>query len=261
MSWVGYCSVKSVSLALLSPSVISAAFGPVLNHIPVVPQVGIFRELLVDRRFQAGRVEEVFEIVRIHFLGEVEIWKFMLTGPRRDHRFERTLHSVAGEIIPSIVLSVVEQKLRVLYSKNPRDSGDQYDRAPSIRKRTNGVRSPAPRYLSYKCISFTLFKLWSSANGHWRPPSPSRLAPDYGLPIRSEHYRTNQAIGLYESAVGHVVIELRQPVIQCGGDPDRDRIADRLEIRADIRLGADLVDGNGLAVHCQSEAVEDFAQA
>ena len=41
----------------------------------------------------------------------------MLTGPRRDYRFERTLHSVPGKVISSIILPIVEQQLRVIDSK------------------------------------------------------------------------------------------------------------------------------------------------
>jgi len=79
--------------------------------------VRIFRELLVDCRFQPGLIEELFEIVRMHLPGKVEVWKLMLTSPCRDRRFERTLHRIAGEIICSTVLSVVEQKLCVFHSK------------------------------------------------------------------------------------------------------------------------------------------------
>lgn len=41
----------------------------------------------------------------------------MLTDAHRDYSFERALNRVTGEIICSIVLSVLEQKLCIFHSK------------------------------------------------------------------------------------------------------------------------------------------------
>ena len=96
MRVIGDSREKSVSLAFVPPSLVPAGFRPAFNYIRVVAQVRISRELSIDCCLQPGRVKEFLEIVRVHFLCKVEVWKFMPPGLYRDHRFERALHYVAG---------------------------------------------------------------------------------------------------------------------------------------------------------------------
>ena len=76
---------------------------------------------------------------------------------------------------------------------------------------------------------------------------------DRDILVRCKHDRADQAIGLHEPSLCDSLVELRKPVIQGGSNAHGDGVASRRQELPDLGLGAELIDGDRLAVHSQRE--------